>query len=114
MSSTPQKQLKRLWQIMKKECHFKIAPENMVVSIADLCHCYKNPNNKTQGGQTALPKEKNIWLKELLCVLMWGYPLDNFDVRYFVKGYLDKQGIAMNCCKNNMPSKEWVEFFKKK
>ena len=75
-----------------------------------MCRRYKNPNMKTQGGQTALSNKLEKYMAERIAVCaMWGYPLDNFDVRYFVKGYLDKRGIAINCFKNNMPSKEWVE-----
>ena len=84
------------------------------VPIAVMCRRYQNPNMKTHAGQTAPSKELEKYMAEKIAVCaMWGYPLDNFDVRYFVKGDLDKRGIGINCFKNNMLSKEWVESFVK-
>ena len=39
------------------------------------------------------------------------FPLDSTDIRYLVKGYLDKRGLVMSKFKNNMPSKDWVNSF---
>ena len=72
------------------------------------------PDMKTRGGQTALAKEVEQYMAERITVCStWGYPLDCLGVRYFVKGYLDKQGESIKCFKNNMPSKEWVNSFVK-
>ena len=44
----------------------------------------------------------------------WGFLLDNTDVRYLVKEYLDKRGLTISRFKNNMPSKDWVDAFVKR
>ena len=44
----------------------------------------------------------------------WGFPLDNNDVRYLVKGYLDKRGLTLSRFTNNTPSKDWVNSFVKR
>ena len=99
----------------EKEMSFRNYFRKHNVLIAVLCRRYMNPNMKTQGHQTALSKELEKYMAERIAVFaMWGYPLDIFDIRYFVKGYLDKRGIAINCFKNNTPSKEWVESFVKR
>ena len=43
-----------------------------------------------------------------------GFPLDSTDVRYLVKGYLDKHGLVITRFKNNMPSEDWIDFFEKR
>ena len=69
----------------------------------------------TKGGQAALAKEVEHYIAKRIAVCStWGYPLDCLDVRYFMKGYLDKQGESIKCFKNNMPSKERVNSFVKR
>jgi len=85
------------------------------IPIAVLCRRYKYLDMKSQGSQTALVKEVEQYIAERKAVCStWGYPLDCFGVRCFVKGYLDKRGESIKCFKNNMPSKEWVNFFVKR
>ena len=43
-----------------------------------------------------------------------GFPLDSTDVRYLVKGYLDKHGLVITRFKNNMPSEDWIDFFERR
>uniref|UniRef100_A0A8D8W811 HTH psq-type domain-containing protein n=1 Tax=Cacopsylla melanoneura TaxID=428564 RepID=A0A8D8W811_9HEMI len=45
-----------------------------------------------QGGQTVLSAEENLIVEKLVICGEWGYPLDTFDLRLFVKSYLDRIG----------------------
>jgi hypothetical protein len=68
---------------------------------------------KSQGGQTTLSEEEEN--KIVSCILLcaeWGYPLDRYDIRMIVKGYLDRQGKRVRqFVKNNMPGKYWANGF---
>ena len=44
----------------------------------------------------------------------WKVPLDGLDVRFLVKSYLDKQGVADNRFKNNLPGIDWLKSFMKR
>ena len=41
----------------------------------------------------------------------WGFPLDHMDIRFLVKGYLDKRGVSIRRFQVNLPSKDWVNSF---
>ena len=86
------------------------------ISIAVLCRRARNPRMKTQGGQTALSKDIEEFTASIIATCSaWGFPLDNTDVRYLVKGYRDKRGLTISRrFKNNMPSKDWVDTFVKR
>ena len=63
-------------------------------------------------GLTALSVEIEEYLvKRLITCGEWGYPMDGFDLRLIVKGYLDKQELQIKRFKNNMPGKDWEEAF---
>ena len=75
---------------------------------------YKKKDIKQQGGQLALGEqpEKHLVGHLVLCVL-WGYPMDKFDMCCIVKACLDRRGIQHKCFKNNMPGRDWVDSFLK-
>ena len=52
---------------------------------------------KSQGGQTALNKDiEEFMAQRIATCASWGFPLDKTDVRYLVKGYLDKRGLTFS------------------
>ena len=67
---------------------------------------------KKQGGQTVLsPGEENILVERLVLCASWGYPMDSYDLRLIVKGYLDRRGVDEKRFKVNMPGVDWAESF---
>ena len=67
---------------------------------------------KKQGGQTVLTEEEEQHLVQLIVLAgEWGYPLDKLDLRYSVKGYLDRKGVRVNKFQNNMPGLDWANSF---
>ena len=44
----------------------------------------------------------------------FGFPLTEIDLRFIVKGYLDKIGCTIPQFKNNLPGIEWVRLFRKR
>ena len=75
----------------------------------------KNPDTKSPGGQPVLDTtlEDHIASRLVTCS-DWGFPLDALDLRYLVKGYLDKRGLVEPRFKQNMPGTEWVTTFMKR
>lgn len=70
---------------------------------------------RKQGGQTVLTKEEEeLIVDRLILCGEWGYPLDTYDLRLFVKGYLDRRGKTVEKFKNNMPGKEFAAGFLKR
>lgn len=92
---------------------YREAEEVYGISYSVIYRHLKNPNIKTQGGQTALTATEEILLvSSILICAEWGYPLDRFDVRCLVKGYLDRRGKkVVQLKKNNMPGKDWADGF---
>lgn len=67
---------------------------------------------KKQGGQTALTEAEEQHLVQLIVLAgEWGYPLDKLDLRYAVKGYLDRKGVNVRKFKNNLPGLDWANSF---
>ena len=65
------------------------------IPIAVLCRRAKTPNMKTQGGQTALDRELEMYMARIATCAVWGFPLDNLDIRFLVKRYLDRRGVSI-------------------
>lgn len=67
---------------------------------------------RKRGGQPALTShhEEDI-VKSLIICAEWGYPLSTFDLRCFVKTFLDKNGISSSRFKNNLPGYDWAAGF---
>ena len=75
----------------------------------------KNPDTLKQGGQTALsPDTEKYLLQRLIACAEWGYPMDTYDLRIIVKGFLDRRGINHSKFKNNLPGPEWAYSFLKR
>jgi len=76
---------------------------------------YKDPNVRQQGGQPILSKEEeSVIVDRLIICGEWGYPLDAYGFRLFVKTYLDRRGKTVSKFKNNMPGPEFVYSFLKR
>lgn len=72
----------------------------------------KNKSLSKQGGQTVLTTvEEELIVERLITCGVWGYPLDSYDLRLFVKGYLDRIGRTEKRFKDNMPGKEFAWSF---
>lgn len=82
------------------------------VPIGTLYRHVTNGHLQKQGGQTCLSSEleSNLVSKLLTCA-DWGYPLDGFDLRLFVKSYLDSRHIKLKKFKNNLPGYDWLKSF---
>ena len=50
-------------------------------------------------------------VKHLIVVSEWDFPIDEMDVQYLAKSYLDKQGYHVPQFKENFPEKEWFKSF---
>lgn len=71
---------------------------------------------KSHGGQRSLSEDtENDIIDHLngFCA-KWGQPLRPFDLRLFIKGYLDKLGIVIKRFKNNLPGPEFTKMFLKR
>lgn len=76
---------------------------------------YKIPGTLPQGGPTALSiEEENVIVERLLLCSKWGYPMDRFTFRLFVKSYLDCRGKKVKQFKDNTPGNEFVTSFLKR
>ena len=74
-----------------------------------------NKSVKPHGGQTAMTPEAEAFIvKNLNICADWGYPLDQNDLRYIVKMYLDTSNITVKRFKNNYPGPDFVESFLKR
>ena len=75
-------------------------------------HIKLGKNIKKQGGQTVLSSgEEEILVQSLVLCASWGYPMDSYDLRLVVKGYLDRRGVDVKRFKGNMPGVDWAESF---
>ena len=99
--------------IKSKQVTYREAQEIYGIHYSVLYRHVKNSNLKKQGGQTALSvSEENIIIDRILLCAEWGFPLDQYDLRFLVKGYLDRRGKKVKRFgNNNMPGKEWAISF---
>ncbi|CAI9718120.1 Hypothetical predicted protein [Octopus vulgaris] len=75
-------------------------------------HIKLGKNIKKHGGQTVLfSGEEKILVQRLVLCASWGYPMDSYDVRLIVKGYMDRRGVDVKRFKGNMPGVDWAESF---
>lgn len=78
-------------------------------------HRHVTRTMKSQGGQKALSEETEKYIIKYINVCSeWGYPLDTFDLRKIIKGYLDIVGIEIKKFNNNLPGVDYVEGFLKR
>ena len=72
----------------------------------------KAPRTSKTGHPTVLGQEvEDMLVKHLLTCSEWGYPMDSWDLRLIVKGYLDRRGVTVKLFKDNLPGKDWVASF---
>ena len=72
-------------------------------------HCL---HQKFVGRGTAFTHEEELaFVKHIITLYDWGFPLDNTVFRYLAKLYLDKVKRQVSCFKGNMPGPEWVKSF---
>ena len=70
---------------------------------------------KTKGCQRSLTETvEKLIVERLIVCASWGYPMDRYDLRLTVKGYLDRKGVNMRNFKDNMPGDDWAASFLKR
>ena len=55
--------------------------------------------------------EQLAFIKHLMIVSEWGFPMDENDVQYLAKSYLDKQGHHLLQFKESFAGKDWFKSF---
>lgn len=79
------------------------------IPFGTLYNKYKGLHGKTPGGQPVFSHQEEISiLRAAATCADWGFPLTLLDLRYFAKGYLDKQGKIVERFSNNLPGVEWA------
>ncbi|XP_028030015.1 uncharacterized protein LOC114242908 [Bombyx mandarina] len=67
---------------------------------------------RPHGAPRALKPETEDYIIQYINICSeWGYPLDTYDFRLLIKGYLDRVGIEVKRFKDNMPGPDFVESF---
>ena len=67
------------------------------------------------GGQSVLTsEEKKILVEGVLQAAHWSFPLTKKDIRFIVKGYLERYGHNKKRFHRNLPGVEWVTCFLKR
>ena len=67
--------------------------------------------NATGGMNVFSQTEELAFVKHLMVVSEWGFPMDEMNVQYLAKSFLDKQGRRVPQFKENFPGKEWFKSF---
>ena len=94
---------------------YRRAAEKFGIPKSTLLDKVKNSHPKIMGGQTVLDKkEEQVLVEGILRAAHWGFPLTSVDVRYIVKGYLDRSGKREKRFRNNLPGVEWATSFLKR
>ena len=92
------------------------------MSIQDACdlhggkrrtlHNALKEKQNAPGGMTVFSQTEELaFVKHLMVVSEWGFPMDEMDMQYLAKSYLDKQGHRVPQFKENFPGKEWFKSF---
>ena len=72
----------------------------------------KKKHQSAPGRMTVFSQTEELgFVKHLMVVSEWGFPMDQMDVRYLAKSCLDKQGRCVSQFKENFPGKEWFKSF---
>lgn len=72
---------------------YREAENVYVISYSVIYRHVNNSNIKKQRGQTALTtSEESMFVSSILVCTEWDYPMDRYDVRSLVKGFLDRRG----------------------
>lgn len=72
-----------------------------------MLHRHHTRHMKKHGGQTVLTTAEEEYIVENInhCA-EWGCPLDTYDLRILIKGYLDRKGIVAKLFKDNLIFKD--------
>lgn len=100
---------------VKKGLSLREAGRRFDIHFTIIGRYLRKKNIKPQGGQTVLSKQdEDIIVDRILTCAKWGYPIDHFDLRVIVKGYLDRLGRTVPKFKDNMPGPDFAVGFVKR
>lgn len=75
-------------------------------------HRHVTRKMKSHGGQRSLSEETEEYIIQYINICSeWGYPLDTYDLRVIIKGYLDRFRVEIKKINNNLPGVDFVESF---
>ncbi|KAJ4425648.1 hypothetical protein ANN_27844 [Periplaneta americana] len=102
-------------EAVHKGLSIRSASKQFAIPYTVLQRHLKNANVKNRGGQTALSEDEEALLVEKLVLCAeWDYPIDSFDLRLLVKGFLDRRGKVVKKFNNNLPERDFAELFLKR
>lgn len=91
------------------------AAELYKVPVSTIKNKLKNKHAKSHGGQPVFTKTEEEAFTAHICTLShYGFPLDQADLRFLVKSYLDREGRTVGQFKDNLPAKDWLKSFLKR
>lgn len=94
---------------------FRKVSKKFDIPVKTLQNKVSKRHSKSVGGQKRLSKEIELLIaKNLTTLTEWKTPLDSWDIRYIVKGYLDLRNVKDKKFKNNLPGPDWVRAFMKR
>lgn len=100
---------------IKNGMSIKEASRRFKIPYTVLHRHYSKKDLKKPGGQTVLSEEEELVIVEKLeTCAEWGYPIDKFTLRLFVKNYLERRGKTVSKFKNNLPGPEFAISFLKR
>ena len=109
-----EEKIKRAVQAIKDGLSIRQAEEEYGIPKSILGRRSKGQGAKPKGHPCVLSKELESTLeKALLTCADWGYPLSVFEVRHFLKKYLDHRG-EQSAIPENLPGVEWANGFLKR
>lgn len=106
--------IKNALELVKNGKSYREVASEFGISKSVLCR-HNLRHTKKQGGQKVLSDEiENLIIENINICAEWGYPLDTYDLRLIVKGYLDRRGKNIPKFKNNFPGRDFAESFLKR
>lgn len=104
-----------LFDVVEGGYSFRQAAERQGVPYATVYRKYKGLNPRKLGKPPVIsPLEEKTIVDALLVAANYGYPMDEKDLSYFVKGYLDRKGIQVDSFHDNLPGPDWRASFMKR
>lgn len=98
--------------IKEKKLSIRKAAEKYGIHRNTLWSKIKEKHQKTPGHPKVFTdEEEKSFEGHIITLSRFGFPVNIFDLRSSVKGYLDKRGRIVRCFKNNLPGVEWVKSF---